>query len=682
MGLPDNILRKGIVAVLLPDGRINGTGFFITPDGYILTCYHVIRDIHEAYLFNWDEITGSDSDRFKRVLEWKYNIDWAKKSKIDKINDSAVIVSFENKSITVKINDERTGLRLAFDDGRMDEFILRKESGRLNVYCNLKIKVRISTDKVLEASFIEDRSNKDMNVDFAILKAEGITDATYLPLISHDRDVKGDEWNTVGFQNPLEYKGFPLIGQIVGYAPKNDKVEDIVLHAEININPGSSGSPLVNGKTGKVIGVVKEAIKGRESEGYAISIDEVFKKWPELEKINSQARDVPAFFLKLCEEFSKKEKKILVVGDVMLDHKMEGDLAQYDEVEKHEAGDRVFMLAGKSSESKTLGGAASIARASSEIARVTLIGAIGPDCEGRIMAEICREHNIRFDPVEISKILTTTKIYFYRKPEDQGRPEITRFDREDKEIMEKECNKTEVQENIISKVKVAVDSPVDCIIIKDHGKGFITDDTVREISKITRSKNIPLFIDPKYAWNKFSDKDVKIKAVFPNIKEASYGLYEYKEAKKNEIKDRVKTSRLKNDDYRTLAEKYPGCENFIIKADKNGAVILTRDVKDGIKYKEVKPLILGNEFETGIGCGDTFDSFAITGLLNGHTMEESVLFANFVAGVKAKKDLGEMVSLETIRGELRPDSLQFKNYLEDNKDMAEKIELMLQNNHS
>ena len=36
-------MRPGVIAVLKPDDEPNGTGFFVTSDGYILTCYHVLR---------------------------------------------------------------------------------------------------------------------------------------------------------------------------------------------------------------------------------------------------------------------------------------------------------------------------------------------------------------------------------------------------------------------------------------------------------------------------------------------------------------------------------------------------------------------------------------------------------------------------------------------------------------
>jgi D-beta-D-heptose 7-phosphate kinase/D-beta-D-heptose 1-phosphate adenosyltransferase len=52
-------------------------------------------------------------------------------------------------------------------------------------------------------------------------------------------------------------------------------------------------------------------------------------------------------------------------------------------------------------------------------------------------------------------------------------------------------------------------------------------------------------------------------------------------------------------------------------------------------------------------------------------LEESVLFANFVAGLKTKKPLGELMSLDDIKKELEQES--FKKYIIDNVPVVNKI---------
>jgi tetratricopeptide (TPR) repeat protein len=75
-------LRPGIVAVLKPNGKPNGTGFLVTSDGHILTCYHVLQpalkslstiriqsqgDIFDAELV--EELSRSDNDLDFAVLK-------------------------------------------------------------------------------------------------------------------------------------------------------------------------------------------------------------------------------------------------------------------------------------------------------------------------------------------------------------------------------------------------------------------------------------------------------------------------------------------------------------------------------------------------------------------------------------------------------------------------------------
>ena len=376
-------------------------------------------------------------------------------------------------------------------------------------------------------------------------------------------------------------------------------------------------------------------------------------------------------FQKLCKEYGgkKKEINILIVGDVMLDHKMEGSEAKFDKVQKHQiiklGRGKVYMV---DKEPKTLGGAADIARAFCEVSRVIMIGVIGSDCEGNTLKTICKEYNINFKPIETTKVLTTTKIYLHRLTEGPAE-EVIRFDRENIELMTSYCDSKDVQDEIIKKINEDV-KDINCIVIKDHQKGMISKELVKKISETASNNNISLYVDPKYDWEKF--KDIKVSAILPNMKEAASGLYDIKKEKEeNKIMQCDHDCKLKDKEYKTLVRNYPNCDNFIIKAADKGAVILSRNAND-VTREEIKPFLnIGDDFETDVGCGDVFDAFAIIGRLHEYTLEESVLFANFAAGLNTKKPLGELISLADIKEELEQES--FKKYIVDNILVVDKI---------
>lgn len=379
--------------------------------------------------------------------------------------------------------------------------------------------------------------------------------------------------------------------------------------------------------------------------------------------------EMKKYFKTLCEKYREKNKNILIVGDVMLDHKMVGIEAKYEIVQKHqiiESGGEVYMV---DDEHKTLGGAADIAWAFSEVSHVTLIGVIGLDCEGTTLKTLCENRKISFKPIVTDEVLTTTKIYLHRLTEGPAK-DVIRFDRENRDLMTSHCNKENVQDDIINKINEAIKN-INCIVIKDHQKGMISKELVKKISETASNNNIPLYVDPKYDWEKF--EDVKIAAILPNMKEAASGVYDI-EKEKRKILEGDNVCKLNDNEYETLVRKYSNCDNFIIKAASKGAVILSRNANP----EEIKPFLMGDDFKTDVGCGDVFDAFTIIGLLHEPTPEELhkhklkvVLFANFVAGLKTGKPLEEFVSFADIEKELEQES--FKKYIRDNVQVVNKI---------
>ena len=92
------------------------------------------------YLFSWDEILENDNKIFKEFLKQNFSIDWLEEAVIEKIDDGNTIrVSTENNYLSLKFNDLQTKVNLKIDDGGTDEFIVKIENGKLNIYDTIYI---------------------------------------------------------------------------------------------------------------------------------------------------------------------------------------------------------------------------------------------------------------------------------------------------------------------------------------------------------------------------------------------------------------------------------------------------------------------------------------------------------------------------------------------------------------
>ncbi len=86
-----------------------------------------------------DNIPENDSVRLKEFLKLNYGIDWVRTANIEKIDDGKNLRVFtEKNSLLLRLNDEKNKVNLEIDDGRTDEFTVKEENGKLNVYTNEK----------------------------------------------------------------------------------------------------------------------------------------------------------------------------------------------------------------------------------------------------------------------------------------------------------------------------------------------------------------------------------------------------------------------------------------------------------------------------------------------------------------------------------------------------------------
>ena len=92
---------------------------------------------NDKYMFRWDAVPGSDETRLKNKLAEIYCIDWINNAKIEKIKNNNIIRIFTNgKSISLKLNDERTQVAFEIDNKRIGDFVAKTKNDKLNIYEN------------------------------------------------------------------------------------------------------------------------------------------------------------------------------------------------------------------------------------------------------------------------------------------------------------------------------------------------------------------------------------------------------------------------------------------------------------------------------------------------------------------------------------------------------------------
>jgi hypothetical protein len=120
----DKEIRNGLQEIRIVAGEIS--------EGTRKTIDHCLK---EGYLFSWEDVPGNDSGILIEFLTQKFSIDWLKTAKIEKIGDGKTIrITTEKKSLSLRLNSEKTKVNLEIDDGRTDEFTVKIEKGKLNIY--------------------------------------------------------------------------------------------------------------------------------------------------------------------------------------------------------------------------------------------------------------------------------------------------------------------------------------------------------------------------------------------------------------------------------------------------------------------------------------------------------------------------------------------------------------------
>lgn len=176
-------------------------------------------------------------------------------------------------------------------------------------------------------------------------------------------------------------------------------------------------------------------------------------------------------------------RKILIVGDVMLDRYLHGH------VNRISPEAPVPVLDYEKTDHR-LGGAANVAlNILSMGGEVLLVGLIGNDEEGEVFRSLLRESSITDEGViSVDDRCTTLKTRVMAQSHH-----LLRVDREDKSPL----NNT-MEDLLLTKiVEVIENQSPEGVILQDYNKGVLTARIIRKTLEKSISKNIPVFVDPK-----------------------------------------------------------------------------------------------------------------------------------------------------------------------------------------
>ena len=284
------------------------------------------------------------------------------------------------------------------------------------------------------------------------------------------------------------------------------------------------------------------------------------------------------------------EKNVLVVGDLMLDTYLWGNAARISP----EAPVPVVKV---NKIEHNPGGAANIALNLATLGcKVSVIGLIGSDTEGKILTNILDQRNIVCtNLVESENRPTTVKSRIIAHNQ-----QVVRADREVLTDLSELSNKA-LAEAVDSNL-----SDVDAVVLGDYNKGVLNSDSISHIIQMAGKAGKPIYVDPKKA--NFD--------MYKNVRLFKPNLIEFKNS--------------------YAANESLEVAGFKLKNELNADILMITRSADGVSlfngsdYHHIPTK--AREVHDVSGAGDTVIAAFTLSDLCGATPEESVEISNYAAG--------------------------------------------------
>jgi D-beta-D-heptose 7-phosphate kinase/D-beta-D-heptose 1-phosphate adenosyltransferase len=290
--------------------------------------------------------------------------------------------------------------------------------------------------------------------------------------------------------------------------------------------------------------------------------------------------------------------RVLVVGDVMLDRYIWGDVERVSP----EAPVPIVRAVHRTEQP---GGAANVAMNVTGLgAKATLFGFCGQDADRAALEDCLRGAGVDAELTPVATHPTTTKLRIVG-----GKQQMLRLDTETIDGFS-----SSAYEDLIGKVEAAISS-ADALVLSDYAKGVLSEDVCQRLIQMARQKGIPVLVDPKQrSFARYRHATT----ICPNLHELSVAtnlgskeLHAILTAGQTMVRDL-------------------DLEYLTVTLSEKGIAVLTPD------ETIVSPAVARQVFDVS-GAGDTVIATLALSLASGLEIEAAVPLANVAAGIVVSK---------------------------------------------
>jgi D-beta-D-heptose 7-phosphate kinase/D-beta-D-heptose 1-phosphate adenosyltransferase len=292
-----------------------------------------------------------------------------------------------------------------------------------------------------------------------------------------------------------------------------------------------------------------------------------------------------------------RQKRILVIGDAMLDVYLTGDVDRISP----EAPVPVVRVRERT---HALGGAANVAQNVVAIgAQCDLVAAVGDDRAGATLRAMLKQLGAGDESLVTIERVTTQKTRILARAQ-----QLVRVDEEEDSDL-----RPEQIAPLIDRIRSVIGT-ADAVILEDYNKGVLSAELITDVMRLAKESGLPVVVDPKYK-NFFQFSGATI--FKPNRRELEAAL----------------GAAVDVDHPETLPATLQrlGVAHLLLTLGERGMVLFSE------RGEIARVPTVAREVYDVVGAGDTVTAYLATILAAGGSPAEAAVIANVAAGIEVGK---------------------------------------------